>query len=333
MAVRRYPAQQLTDGYNLFHGSKDINGAYSNKAILYSSYAEPGKDGDNGVSASHLELSNEFDQVWVSSNNTSHANQAYSTSITYFEGVTSTKIIPKDVAIISSGCTVTPNATGEAPANSVVYTITPPTTMDKDIHVNFTYNGITKTFTLKRLVGDMDYDLSVTPSTIVKKIDGTVAQDVQLSIVKTNFSGGTSTITGNWPDELDGYAISCSSVAYDPKYCEKYAEDKRFFGQFMRISKSGNTEGKDDHYNCFVPIPATKLAECNVCTVYLLQGYNIIDYVQIEVLNEIKGPQGETGDTGAKGDKGDTGEKGDKGETGGKGDPGERGPIIYPAGI
>lgn len=51
MAVRRYPAQQLTDGYNLFHGSKDINGTYSNKAILYSSYAEPGKDGAVGASS------------------------------------------------------------------------------------------------------------------------------------------------------------------------------------------------------------------------------------------------------------------------------------------
>ena len=106
-----------------------------------------------GESSNHLELSNEFDQIYVIDNKPIE-NQLWLTTISYFEGSTKVDLDLSEVEIsVPDGFQSTING------NNLEISLTGEPTITDDIKISIKYNDHEKTLLLKRFEGNIDYDL------------------------------------------------------------------------------------------------------------------------------------------------------------------------------
>lgn len=172
MAVRKYPYEG--EGANQFHGAADTNGTitindknYSNKAILFSQIGE---------SPYHIELSNEYDQIYVGEDLKTTSDQTFTTTYKIFKGI---EEYDGDVEITINGESGLFKSSTDKLEKTISITVENGVNLssfDKlvfDIQFNILdeYN-LSKNFRLVRLNSVMDYDLKVTPTYIKIDKDG-----------------------------------------------------------------------------------------------------------------------------------------------------------------
>lgn len=131
-----------------------------------------------GESSNHLELSNEFDQIYVIDNKPIE-DQSWLMSISYFEGSTKVDLDLSKVEIsVPLGFQSTING------NNLEISLNGESTITDDIKISIKYNDHEKTLLLKRFEGNIDYDLYA--SSTFYKCDSTgkvTSNDIDVYII------------------------------------------------------------------------------------------------------------------------------------------------------
>ena len=208
MAVRNYPpkSDDLKGGYNLFKGD-----ASNNKAIVFSYLA---KDGTSGTSPFHIELSNEYDQVYVTDNVVMTA-QDISTYVTIYKG---SENVSDKVDISCSNGSATYD--GSVKSYKLIRTFNEGEVVEDNevnIKIDVSKNSsigldfpTSHTFKIIKLNGTIDYDLKVTPTYIKVDNNGNCSSsDIKVSLLKSSI-GTNNREVEEIKNTPEGYSVKYS---------------------------------------------------------------------------------------------------------------------------
>lgn len=245
------------------------------------------KDGKDGEIPKHIELSNDYDQLYVEDGKIKSA-APYIINVQYFEGVNLQQINPTDISISVNDAVYTVTKEQGKDNNTVKVTITPKKenafTGDPGttITIPIVYGvGITKNFTLVVLEGNTDYDLYVKPDVIkaYQDSDGNwIYDDSTFDIeVWSKTVGVVNSVPSKYDGIPEGYTVS-------------YTVDG---GQEVEITTLSDIN---------VPTVNDNETRPNKISVQLKQENTLVDWVELAILYD-----------GTKGIKGDKGDKGDDG--------------------
>ena len=168
-----------------------------------------GFKGAAGVSAYHLELTNDMDQVYTTNDNVVIKDQKVETVVSILNGSTPMYITADNITVTSvNGFKVSKENVKSDSTNTevkVTFELTGTTLTAKTINFNISVDGdeygttnfdFVKTFKIKNLNGTVDYDLDVTPTFIKKDKTGKYSSDeVNIKITKRDLAVDAKNIT------------------------------------------------------------------------------------------------------------------------------------------
>lgn len=154
-----------------------------------------GIQGDDGLNAVTLDLSNEHDTIQYATDKAGTVRQitsSVSTTARLFEGNVE-KTSNVTFSVVASGCTANMSV---SPANTCIVT---GVSGDKGTAtISCTYNGVTysKVFTIDKVVDEDKYELEIEPTAVVvNESGGAVTPDLKIKIYKIGVNNGTLTRT------------------------------------------------------------------------------------------------------------------------------------------
>lgn len=206
MAVRNYPPKDdlVENKYNLFRGD-------GSNAIVFSYLA---KDGTSGTSPFHIELSNEYDQVYVTDNVVMTA-QDISTYVTIYKG---SENVSKEVTITCSDGSATYD--GSVKSYKLIRSFNEGEKVEDNevnIKIDVSKNSsigldfpTSHTFKIIKLNGTIDYDLKVTPTYIKVDNNGKCSSDdIKVSLLKSSI-GTNNREVEEIKNTPEGYSVKYS---------------------------------------------------------------------------------------------------------------------------
>ena len=168
-----------------------------------------GFKGAAGVSAYHLELTNDMDQVYTTDNNVVIKNQKVETIVSILNGNTPMYITADSITVTSiNGFKVTKENVKSDSTNTevkIIFELTGTTLTAKTINFNISVDGdeygttnfdFVKTFKIKNLNGTIDYDLDVSPTFIKKNKNKQYSEsDITVNITERDIATDSKTVT------------------------------------------------------------------------------------------------------------------------------------------
>ena len=190
------------------------------------------KDGKDGVSPYHIELSNDFDQILTTNNKVVH-NQTIETTLSLHSGEDIINIVTDNIRCEydDSLFVVSPDTTNNN--KYLTYTISAITGMTLEQNKTYDFGfivstgatnlnyEISKKFKVIALNGTVDYDLSVTPTILKNTTTGYSSSAVTITVKETDISRTDrqiNTLTG-LPESLDiSYTIGEKTTTVTDNY-------------------------------------------------------------------------------------------------------------------
>lgn len=140
-----------------------------------------------GESSEHLELTNEFDQIYVNEDNKPIAGQTWSTDLKFFIGTTE-HTITSEPTVISSYPNISYSFIKEEnKITGINFNLNGSAAIDSNaVNIDISYNGHTKTLTLKKFKGTDDYDIWASSTYYkVDKTGNTTTPQIEINIAKS----------------------------------------------------------------------------------------------------------------------------------------------------
>ena len=164
-----------------------------------------GFKGTAGVSAYHLELTNDMDQVYTTDDNVVIKDQKVETIVSILNGNAPMYITADSITVTSVNGFKVDKVNTTNTEVKITFELTGTTLTAKTINFNISVNGddygttnfdFVKTFKIKNLNGTVDYDLDVTPTFIKKDKTGKYSTDkVNIKITKRDLAVDAKNIT------------------------------------------------------------------------------------------------------------------------------------------